>query len=460
MARLILDENGAKRRFKLNPGKLTIGSGAAATLKLTSPDVAELHAELVFEAGVARLRPRPGVVPPTVGGKAVGAEVVLAAGQTVRIGGASIAVEYDEGEGPKGAAKPGALATPKAGAGPLRGAAPATKGSAPAKRADAGPARVQRTKRETKPGVPGWVTLVLCLVGAAFALYFGKGFLASSTASTFSPVGAEQRFRDFMKDADTKGAELVLVEFENAELTPEWKAKLAEMKAEVGRLAQTASKGAVDMEATKYWQNQLSNFADRFLAGAASRPEARVFVKRLKWFRDTYPNHEQREWVDRMLSRYESIAQLATPSTFKDLEFEVKMLTQAKPRKYPEAFAEIETFLAQATGPERDSGLSLKAKLEAEQQEFFDGELEGAAIYYDKARYPDKFDAMKSFEILAQLVMCMNDPALADDAARRLVKMPESTVLGGYKRDRPMDFERMTQNAIVRERAKELGLVP
>ena len=45
MARLILEEDGQTRRFRLNEGKLTIGSGEAATLRCHSADVAEVHAE-------------------------------------------------------------------------------------------------------------------------------------------------------------------------------------------------------------------------------------------------------------------------------------------------------------------------------------------------------------------------------------------------------------------------------
>jgi hypothetical protein len=240
MARLTLDENGATRRFKLNPGKLTIGSGDAATLRLTSANVAELHAELVFEAGVARLRPRPGVVPPSLGGKALTAETVLAGGQSVKIGNAVISVEYDEGEGPKtvkaaGAARPAvAAATGAAGArtGGGRSAAPApragggrtagARGGA-ARRGSAADDEDERSARSRRPrarqGVPTWLVLVLVAVAAAFVLYFGRGFLESATSGGFNPVGASIRYRDFMQSADSKGAARVLEEFEKAELS-------------------------------------------------------------------------------------------------------------------------------------------------------------------------------------------------------------------------------------------------
>ncbi len=68
MTRLIVDEGGARRAFKMGEGVLSIGTGAEARLKLTSPDVAALHATLELAGGVATLHIQPGVVPPTVGG--------------------------------------------------------------------------------------------------------------------------------------------------------------------------------------------------------------------------------------------------------------------------------------------------------------------------------------------------------------------------------------------------------
>jgi hypothetical protein len=465
MARLTLDENGAKRRFKLNPGKLTIGGGDGATLKLASNNVADLHAELVFEAGVARLRPRPGVLPPTIGGKAVTTETVLAGGQVVKIGTATISVEYDEGEGPKGTRPaPAAAGATKAAVRPAT-APVRTKASgavAPAATrnaaADERP-EIRYQRREVKQGVPTWAILSMFAVGILLAFLFAGDFWSSATSGGFNPSGARTRFDSFWGDGDTKGAALVLEEFEGAELNAEWKAEYERMRALVDSTRSKSAKGLVDMEATKEWQNQLEMYFKTHLEGKATRPKARVFVKRLQSFRERFPDHEQREWVDRMLTRFSPVAELHDPSTLADVQWEVNRFTIAKPRRYKEAFKAIDEFLERATGTDRDEALKLKAATEAEQKKLFDEELLGAAVYYDREKYPNKFDPMKSIEILVQLVIGMADPELADDAARRLVSMEEITVLEGYKRERSVTFERLMENAIVRERAKQLGLV-
>jgi len=465
MARLTLDENGATRRFKLNPGKLTIGGGDGATLKLASNNVADLHAELVFEAGVARLRPRPGVLPPTIGGKAVTTETVLAAGQFVKIGAATISVEYDEGEGPKGQ-KPTptttgpAKAAARTAAVPVRAKVPGHVAQAATRVAaeDERPT-IRYQRREIKKGVPTWAILSFFAVGILLAILYGGDLWGSATTAGFNPFGAKVRFEEFWKEGDTKGAAQVLEEFAKAELNAEWKAEYERMRQLLEADQSRSSKGLIHMEATHEWQNQLETYYRTHLEGKATRPKARLFVKRLLSFRDRYPDHEQREWVDRMLTRFSGVAQLDEPSTLADIQWEVNRFTIAKPRRYKEAFATIEEFLGRATGADRDEALKLKAETENSQKELFEGELLGAAIYYDKVKYPDKFDPAESLEILVQLVIGMADPELADDAARRLVQMPEVTVLEGYKRERSVTFNRLMENSIVRARAKQLGLV-
>jgi len=463
MARLTLEENGAKRRFKLNPGKLTIGSGDGATLKLASPDVAEVHAELLFEAGVARLRPRPGVLAPTIGGKAVAQETILAAGSVIRLGAATLTLDYDEGEGPKAAGRPNAAAAPAArpSAGAAAGRAGARKSTqAPAGRgAEANTAVARRGRRPAGKSMPTWAILAIFALLGVLAVTLGPGLLSSATSGGFNPVGAKQRFEDFWRESDTKGAGKVLEEFKGASLTPEWQKEYDEMRARFEAGSKQATQGLSQMEATQEWQNQLSNYYDTHLASKATRPKARVFVRRLRFFRERYPNHDQREWVDRMLARFEPVAQLDQPATLEDLQWEVNRATIAKPRKYKEAFAAIDEFTARTSGAERDQALALKAQELDNQKKFFDEELLGAAVYYDKVNYPSKFNPAESVNILVELVAVVADPELADEAARRLVQIPEfAGLLPGYKAYRRKTFDAIMANGIVRAKATSLGI--
>ena len=93
MTRLIVDDGGARRAFKLNDGRLTVGCGEGATLRLTAEGVAEAHADLVIAEGRVRLAPRPGVLPPLVAGVPARGEIELKHDAAVKIGGATLTVE-------------------------------------------------------------------------------------------------------------------------------------------------------------------------------------------------------------------------------------------------------------------------------------------------------------------------------------------------------------------------------
>ena len=43
MSKLIVEEAGQRRQFKIGEGILSVGSGAEARLKLVSPDIADTH---------------------------------------------------------------------------------------------------------------------------------------------------------------------------------------------------------------------------------------------------------------------------------------------------------------------------------------------------------------------------------------------------------------------------------
>ncbi|MGK0218549.1 MAG: hypothetical protein ACI9HE_002043, partial [Planctomycetota bacterium] len=66
--RLILEENGETRRFKLNQGTLTVGSGESCTLTVQSEDVADVHLEIRVDGEDVIVVPRKGVGPVKVGG--------------------------------------------------------------------------------------------------------------------------------------------------------------------------------------------------------------------------------------------------------------------------------------------------------------------------------------------------------------------------------------------------------
>ena len=132
MTRLIVEDGGKRRAFKVGDGTLTIGSGGGASLRLSDPAAAEVHAELLLREGRATLRLKPGVLPPRVAGRPAQGETAVGHGQTIQIGASRITVEL-----PGGA--PGAAA---ASVTPVRRRSPA---------GSTAPARGSRRARQEEP---------------------------------------------------------------------------------------------------------------------------------------------------------------------------------------------------------------------------------------------------------------------------------------------------------------------
>src|SRR5687767_4166046 len=95
MVRLIVDDAGNRRAFNVGEGRLSIGSGTEAKLKLAASGVASVHVEVEVHGGKATLHPKPGVTPPQVLGRSVSGPVVLQHGVPVKVGGATVTVEYE-----------------------------------------------------------------------------------------------------------------------------------------------------------------------------------------------------------------------------------------------------------------------------------------------------------------------------------------------------------------------------
>ena len=175
MARLIVRENGESRTYRLGEGRLSIGSGEAARLRLVSPDVAEVHAELEFVGGRIHLRARPGVLPPEVHGAPIEGEAPLGFGQEFRIGGAVLHVERDVQE---------ATLEPEAPAAAALAPAAARRAARARERGDDFEGEERGPRRRQPEGLPTWfVVLLISAVGiiAGLILLFLVGKGASTT---------------------------------------------------------------------------------------------------------------------------------------------------------------------------------------------------------------------------------------------------------------------------------------
>ncbi|WP_145196205.1 hypothetical protein [Planctomycetes bacterium Poly30] len=450
MARLILEEGGEIRRFKLSQGKLTFGSGDKATLTLASEDVAALHGQIEMGDDGAVLRVAKGVMPPKIGGRPVQGAHVFKEGEVVSIGSSRLSVEYDEGEGPAGAA--GAVAARPTG----RTGARATGRTGAAR--SGGQVERKRPKAQ-RSGIPGWLTAVLVLAVIGGLGYAILGKTADSMGNNFD---FDVRFSQYerVKDEDPGAARKQLIEIQKQELTPAQEAKVENEFLLLGDRLASLDDAARNAEASNYLKMRIFDYAEKFDVNE-DRSYARLFVKRAEKFMKDYPTHPDLARVERLMRRAKIAAVESEPAVFRDLEVEVKGFTGAKPMDFPTAFAAIDRFIAETNDTEAIAQAEqLRAETRQAELEFFEAQLDLAAIVYDRSKYPDKFDPSRAVADMIVIITSVENPEFKADAARRITGITEidASFLRGYKRQRPDTWDEMMKVPALLEFAKANGL--
>lgn len=465
MARLILEEGDARRAFKVGEGRLTIGSGASCSLRLASEGVAEVHAELEVSGGFAYLRPRPGVMPPLMHGQPVTHQVPLAADARFEIGAARFHYLADDAAAapagptrpqvPKAAGVGGAAAAPSR---PVPSGRPATTKRADApRRVEAPAAAVQRNRprAQVKRGIPTWLMLVL-IGGALVITFFALRALVGQTGqSTVVPEAtlarARERFEQREFDAARAALALIPRETVSAALRKQIEALEAEMDAIDRDLVLDREHRR---EAEDYRTTQLEGFMKARLTGDnPPRERVRVFLKRLREFRQRWPQFPDMDWIDRHERLYSRLVDLNEPPTFKDVAYEAETLTWAKPRDYRQAAGVVRAFAERASGDDRQQAIDLLDQLAAAEKEFFDDQMQQAKYHWQRK------ESGKAVGVLISLVLGLDDPGHVDQAAQELVGLPGiEDFLRSYRRT-SSKYPELILNPRVREAAQRAGLL-
>ena len=480
MVRLILEEQGKRRAFRVGDGVLKLGSGEAATLRLASEGVADEHAELEIVGDHAKLRVAAGVAPPEIDGETVLGEVELRQGQGLRLGDALIWIEDEAleagagrpaGASPAAAAAPSPAARPSAGASRSRtGGAKRSSGSAPSagreasrqramqaarERGDRG--RVQRSRPRVERGLP--TGAVLGIIGAVlivggFALRKAFQVSAENTVdnqATLITIGTR------IEEGAYEGAENLISILNLEKLSDSQRTLLNGYR---DRIAKGREEGLKDLEyavGTRFFDSRLQRYEERHLQGSPEPHEIRLFLKRCKEFRDRWPGHPQMEWVSRQEQRFRGAVNLSAPPTFDDIDWEIGFSLRLTPRVYEPAIDMLEDYLKRTDTPEldREAAQTRLAEIFEERPEQF---LE--AKKWAKHEYEVKRDNQKAVHWLVFAAAYMGDDAMEDEAARLLLEMPDlKQHLEAYQRDRPDVFAALMENRVARSKASEFGLL-
>ncbi len=442
MAKLILTEGGSTRRFKLSPGKLTFGSGDKVTLKLDSDDVAEQHGVIEMGDGGAVLHLAKGVVPAKVGAHSVGAAHVFKEGQNVKVGSATFAVEYDEGEGP--ASKPaGVQRQLRGGSGRTRSQVRGDRGME-GEEEEGGRRRRHSVQRKSDPtGILIGLGVFLVLGGIGY-------FMISKTTKGLSGEDFEyatayaRATRQIEKDP--QGARIsfdkILKEQISGDQRNQVKAHLKTLNERLSAVEEPLRNN----RGTKWFEARLKNFYEKF-DPVSSRPHARLFIKRAKWFMDLYPTHPENEWIQRHVERVMPTADLTSPQSIEDLRVEVKGSTETEPKDFVDAEEAIDRFLAvSGDDRERAEAETIRSEIRGLEREFRDMMLQNAKASYSKDLYPAQYSPGKAMNDMIRLMACCNNPEYKAEGARRLLAITELTpefLNVHYKNDRREYWARM-----------------
>ncbi|HTF90679.1 MAG TPA: FHA domain-containing protein [Planctomycetota bacterium] len=437
MVRLIVDDAGNRRAFNVGEGRLSVGSGTEAKLKLTSPGVASLHVDIEIHGGKATLHPKPGVTAPQLLGRAATGPVVLQHGVPVKIGGATVTVEYEglpskiPPVAPAGERSPSRV--------PRRGRDDEDD--------DKGPGR-----RPRKQGVPTWVWIAACVPIIAIGGWFISSKLLGKNNQNFSEAGALADYNKALEEIKNSRFDAASKQLDripaDAVLEPTLATRIAKMREEIKvKIAEGNEYSRNEMDGQKYFSSQLENFVNNYMSGKITPSEARVFMKRAKYFREKWPTHSELAWVNRQEERFKDAVDLTQPPSFDDIQFEVESLTWSHPRNYKEAFAAAKAFQATATGPDVEKVAGFLHELEGKRADWFKDRLEQARWHFDR-----KEEGL-SIGVLLSIIRGAGDEAMADNAAERLLAYGNAekmaSWLRGYRTNDPDGFAEVSKNRVI-----------
>lgn len=434
--RLVVEEDGERRAFRLGKGVLVLGSGEEARLRLAAPGVAARHARLEVRGAEVELVLEPGAAPAAIDGVPMAAERArLAPGRRVQLGGALLWLEADATD---------------AAASPAR-AAPAV---ARAAGASARPLAVRRAREPAQRGLPAWALVSLALLALATLLIggwavFSHGLDDAPAATTLLEV-AQAKFDQGRLDEALARLDLL----ERGEADAATRAGAAALRASIEGVRERG-RLAVEGEEALRLLRWLEEYEKEELAGAPDPARVRLFLKRARQFRERWPAHPSLEWVERMVSRFEGQVDLDQPPDWPAVRWEARSFTRGLPRDYRSAFALVDDFLARVpAGQDHDEAVRTRRLLVVERGEHHADRMQTARGVFAKG------EAGRAVWWLVHQVIWSGDPALADEAARVLIKMPDAfRHLDGYREAEPEKFAQLMENETVSKfyRAAQIG---
>jgi hypothetical protein len=300
--------------------------------------------------------------------------------------------------------------------------------------------------------------LIIVLVGIVLAAgwFWLKRQPDRSATEIFSATGSLSLIRAMQGDGNIRGVERELdrVDSHAAQVPAELKAEFDKIRKSLEADLAASRLMVQNQYGTSYLTAQIRNFEKQRVKTKMDPAWIRVLLKRCRYFRETWPKHEEIESVVRLEERYGEVVDVDASPTMEDIEVEVETLTWARPEKFGEAFAVLKAFMAGAGAEDRERCTALLDELKAEQKKHFDERMADAKQAWESEKLGD------AVRELIAIVVDFEDEAMVAKAANELVRLPGvEPWLAGYQRDQPHTWEPLMENRTVHAKARELGLL-
>lgn len=439
MARLIVRDGDRRKAYRIQKGRLTIGSGEEARLRLESEGVAETHAVLEVRDGRARLVPHPGAPCPLIDGEEVAEAVDLDFGQRVELGAAVLEWAPEEGDL--------AESEPEDSEEPEPDHPPAFEAPKSVVRARKSSLPSYRGKHKEKSSTPTVLIAVLVAVvlGAAFWFFFQRGGSAGLSASErIRLVEAE------LDQGDLANAERLMADFSPASLSGDTRAAYEALRERYDEAQLRSKQDAANVEGFEYYNKKLADYYDKHLADGDHPERGYFLLLRCREFTQRWPSHPEVSWVGKTKS--ELGISLDRAPTYPELAWAVDYIVGSKPRRFDWADELVDRFLADC-GEACDEGERLQDKVDWERRDYFSGRREEANSHYQNGK------ADRAVGILIELVRYINDEDMQDRACQSLLKIPELEAFLRYQKDTDEHaFAELLENERMAAYVKEKGL--
>ncbi len=478
MPKLIVEDAGQKKAFRVTQGRLSVGCGADAKLALKSDGVEEHHAILLVAPEGVRVQV---LAPVVIAGRVVEeGEVELPFGAALELGGASIHIAADAAAPAavpakavaakpaaptKGAAASGA--TKRAGArtggksaparGKARGKASAKSGAKSGGRSARGRRGAAKAK-ESSGGLPpaakfGGIAVALIVAVVAFSK-----FGTSSAALT-----AMNSITGHLDAGKLEQARRVIDGIDRADLEGENRARYDSLLAQIEQREAFKAEGAERSAAMRYIDEELrSLITKQFKGDAPETPKVRLLLDLIDGFRVKFPKHASEvwatdstyaadyAWLNETEAKYSSVTNTKAPYTLADAEYRRYFYLDSEPRRYQLVMPVVQAASSGSSDElERESLATMVTELDAEQSEYADKRLGQARNYYEDG------DVARAARVLMTDIQTLTQPALIDRAASVLVGFEQAAdVFRGLRQGKPSsqaEFERLLEVPRIRD---------